>query len=91
MKNKLSVHVNVKALETATFHIDEHSSIFPISVQMFYNKVARMAIRFYLIEIGPIVTLNSQRLRNTSKGDHLRAQRYILKILLKLDGEMFGN
>jgi hypothetical protein len=84
VRNRLSVHVNIKALEQAVTHLDKRTTAFTIEEQLFYNKVARIAICYYLKAIGPLVSLNSQRLRNTSKEDHLKAQRYIWRVLTNI-------
>jgi hypothetical protein len=62
-------------------HFEPNSEIFSDEEQQFYNKICRILISYYLNSIGKLVTLNSNRLKQTNKKDHLRAQRNILLFL----------
>ena len=83
IKNKLSIHVNIKTLLKVLEHEDSGFSIFSVEEENFYNKVTRMVILYYLRQIAPLVTLNSKKLRNTSKQDHLKSQRFLLNYIIK--------
>jgi len=48
IKNKLSIHVNIKTLLKVLEHEDSGFSIFSVEEENFYNKVTRMAILYYL-------------------------------------------
>jgi len=87
IKNKLSIHVNIKTLLKVLEHEDSGFSIFSVEEENFYNKVTRMVILYYLRQIAPLVTLNSKKLRNTSKQDHLKSQRFLLNYIIKSFGK----
>jgi hypothetical protein len=81
LKGKIDIHVSMKTLITLTTNLDLHSDIFPVSEQLFYNKICRITIASYLQNKSALTTLNSRRLRSTCKNSHLRAQRRLLTFL----------
>ncbi len=83
VKGKLSVHVNKETLALVLEHVDLNASIFSVEEQLFYNKISRVAVIHYLKTIAPLITLNSKRLIETNKFDHLRSQRNLITYLNK--------
>jgi hypothetical protein len=81
IKGKIDIQVCKKTLLTVTTNLDLHSDIFPVTEQLFYNKICRIVIASYLQSISALTTLNSRRLRSTCKNSHLRAQRRLLTFL----------
>jgi hypothetical protein len=81
LKGKIDIHVSKKTLALVVGNLDLHSEIFSPDEQLFYNRVCRTAIAHYLRRVAAITTLNSRRLRETSKKDHLRAQRHLLHFI----------
>lgn len=85
LKGKIDIHVSKKTLGLVASNLDLHSDIFSLEEQLFYNRVCRAAIAHYLRNVAALTTLNSRRLRETSKKDHLRAQRHLLHFMKTLE------
>lgn len=47
--------------------------------QMFYNRISRILIFYYLREKARLTLLSSGRVKQTNKRDHLLAQRELLE------------
>lgn len=82
LKGHLHVHVNKDTLKEIVSHVDPESSIYEVEEQMFYNKVCRILIGYYIRELAKLKILNSTRVKSTSKLDHLNAHRTLLDCLI---------
>jgi hypothetical protein len=85
LKGKIDIHVSKKTLILVASNLDLHSDIFSPEEQLFYNRVCRAAISHYLRNVAALTTLNSRRLRETSKKDHLGAQRHLLNFMKNIE------
>ena len=85
LKEKLHVHVNRETLKKLINHLDLHSLIFTVEEQLFYNRICRVLIFYYLRQIAKITILSSGRVKQTNKKDHLQAQRDLLTFMLSRD------
>lgn len=81
LKEKLSIHVNRETLKDLTTHMDLNEAIYTMEEQLFYNKVCRTLIFYYLRAIAGLKILSSGRVRLTNKLDHLNAHRSLIRFM----------
>ena len=74
----MHIHVNRETLKNISTHLDLDEAIYKVEEQLFYNKVSRILICYYLREIAKLKILSSSRVKLTSKQDHLKAHRSLL-------------
>lgn len=82
LKQKLHLRVNKNTLHTISNNLDLSEDIFTVEEQLFYNRITRILINYYIQDVAKLKILSSGRVKCTNKIDHLRAHRTLLRFLI---------
>ena len=74
-KEKVGNYVSLNLLKTFLGVEPEKSSLFSINEQVFYLKLVRVVLRYYIQNMSPVCSLSSTRIHSEQKIDHIKVQR----------------
>ncbi len=81
LKENLDGFRHKYSIEAIINHCNPALKIFNLEEQLFYNKVTRILIAYYIKEISFLNVINGSKIKTTTKKDHLAVHRYLLRIL----------
>lgn len=81
IKENVNDYRNKNAIQVIVSHCDPACDIFSLSEQLFFNRVCRTLIRHYIHNSLRLDVLSLKKIKKTSRGDHLKVQRYLGLVL----------
>jgi hypothetical protein len=84
IKAKISHYVNEETMRVFLKTNDPEQNIYGLEEQLFYNKVSRILIFYFLSSEAETSTLTSKRMDRTKKVLHIQAQRSLSEKLREI-------